>query len=93
MRQRVLAVLGAAPIDGVGDCLIGRVRTGKAVVDQVMAMMAELGERGRIPESSSFFGEDVMEPVLGKPPFGKGEIMRGNLKHEGAPGIRARNLY
>ncbi|AXM21168.1 hypothetical protein [Xanthomonas oryzae] len=36
LRQRVLAVLGAAPIDGVGDCLIGRVRTGKAVVDQVI---------------------------------------------------------
>ncbi len=28
-----------------------------------------------------------MEPVLGKPPFGKGEIMRGNLKHEGRQGF------
>ncbi|WP_262830421.1 MULTISPECIES: hypothetical protein [Xanthomonas] len=36
MRQRVLTVLGAAPIDGIGDFLIGRVRIGEAVVDQVI---------------------------------------------------------
>ncbi|OQP83248.1 hypothetical protein IA54_019525 [Xanthomonas phaseoli pv. syngonii LMG 9055] len=36
LRQRVLAVLGAAPIDGVGDSLIGRVTIGEAVVDQVI---------------------------------------------------------
>ncbi|QBG85594.1 hypothetical protein EYR27_19580 [Xanthomonas oryzae] len=36
LRQRVLAVLGAAPIDGVGDCLIGRVRIGETIVDQVI---------------------------------------------------------
>ncbi|MGV7172298.1 hypothetical protein [Xanthomonas citri] len=36
LRQRVLTVLGAAPIDGIGDFLIGRVRIGEAVVDQVI---------------------------------------------------------
>ncbi|MBZ3923078.1 hypothetical protein Xseb_22530, partial [Xanthomonas citri pv. sesbaniae] len=36
LRQRVLTVLGAAPIDGIGDLLIGRVRIGEAVVDQVI---------------------------------------------------------
>ncbi|PPU80864.1 hypothetical protein XpopCFBP1817_20455 [Xanthomonas populi] len=34
-RQRVLAVLGAARIDGVGDFLIGRAGIGYGVVDQV----------------------------------------------------------
>ncbi|MGN3937540.1 hypothetical protein ABVB18_19790, partial [Xanthomonas citri pv. mangiferaeindicae] len=36
LRQRVLTVLGAAPIDGIGDFLIGRMRIGEAVVDQVI---------------------------------------------------------
>ncbi|MFS8430069.1 hypothetical protein EIQ28_18320 [Xanthomonas campestris pv. plantaginis] len=36
LRQRVLAGLGAAPIDGIGDFLIGRVRIGEAAVDQVI---------------------------------------------------------
>ncbi|PPU83331.1 hypothetical protein XpopCFBP1817_20260 [Xanthomonas populi] len=34
-RKRVLAVLGAAQIDGVGDSLIRRAGIGPGVVDQV----------------------------------------------------------